>query len=310
MRYTRTGAVHARPSYNCGVSDASNSTTAAPEQGRTRTRKSDPRFEALCDEVRRLSVAERVRLFDVLTEDDVTTREDGLRFSVRSVTEFKRASKMKPADQPMADWIGSFGRGDVFFDIGANTGGLSLLAGVVHQGRVPVVAFEPAFDNFEALVRNVMANGLEATITPLQVALFDESGLRPFHYYRKGAGSALHAVGEPLDFLRRPFQAVAVQPVMALRLDDVVNWFALPRPTRIKLDVDGFEDKVLRGAEGVLTAGPCELVVEVVQRDEADHHAAEMLAYVRSLGFLEVSAVERRAPGAFPRAQDVLLRRE
>lgn len=266
-------------------------------------------FERLREEAERLPLKHRVRLLDALASHATAVRDDGVKFSLRSVTEFKRFSKSKPADEPMVEWIRGFGPTDVFFDIGANTGALSLLAGAVHGGHVPVFAFEPAFDNFESLVRNVLANGLESVITPLQVALFDVTALRPFYYHRKGAGSALHAVGQPIDYLRRPFEAVAVQQVMAFRLDDLVQSFNLPRPTRIKLDVDGFEDKVLAGAERLLTSGPTEIVVELVQLDPDDKHAESVVSFLAGLGYEQISVVERRPPGTHPRAMDVLFRR-
>jgi FkbM family methyltransferase len=282
---------------------------AAAGAGVARVKAKGDAFERLRTQAERLPLKHRVRLLDALMSLDVVDREDGVKFSVRSATEFKRFSKSKPADEPMVDWIRGFGPADVFFDIGANTGALSLLAGTAHGGRVPVFAFEPAFDNFESLVRNVLANGLESVITPLQVALFDETALRPFHYYRRGAGSALHAVGRPLDFLRRPFEPAAVHRVMAFRLDDLVQTFRLPRPTRIKLDVDGFENKVLAGAERVLTSGPMEIVVELVQRDVADTHPESVVTFLSGLGYRQVSVVERRPPNTFPRAVDALFRR-
>lgn len=283
----------------------------APAEVVTPKSKGDGRaFERLREEAERLSLKQRVLLLDVLSAQATAVREDGVKFSLRSVTEFKRFGKSKPADEPMVEWIRGFGPTDVFFDIGANTGALSLLAGTVHGGRVPVFAFEPAFDNFESLVRNVLVNGLESVITPLQVALFDVTALTPFYYHGRGAGSALHAVGQPLDFLRRPFEAVAVQQVMAFRLDDLVQSFNLPRPTRIKLDVDGFEDKVLAGAERLLTAGPAEIVVELVQTDPDDRHAEGVVSYLNGLGYKQISLVERRPPGTYPRAIDALFRRD
>lgn len=282
---------------------------APPEEAKPGLKGSSKAFKRLRDEAERPPIKHRVRLMDALSKQDVVEREDGVKFSLHSVTEFKRFSKSKPADEPMVDWIRAFGANDVFFDIGANTGALSLLAGTVHGGRVPVFAFEPAFDNFESLVRNVLANGLESVITPLQVALFDETGVRPFYYHRRGAGSALHAVGQPLDFLRRPFEAVAVQQVMAFRLDDLMQSFKLPRPTRIKLDVDGFEDRVLAGAERVLTSGPTDIVIELVQRDPDDTHADGVVSFLAELGYERLSSVERRPPGTYPRAVDALFRR-
>ena len=66
----------------------------------------------------------------------------------------------------------------------------------------------------------------------------------------RAPGTALHAVGEALDYRRQPFTPVAVESILAFRLDDLVPLLGLPLPTRLKLDVDGFEHKVLDGAAG------------------------------------------------------------
>ena len=264
-------------------------------------------FERLVRDAKKLPLKLRLRLFDVLKSGAIIQREDGIRFSLESLPEYKRAKKPKAANEPLEKWIGSFGPTDVFFDIGANTGSLSLFAARVHDGRVPVFAFEPAFDTFGALVRNVLVNDLARAITPLHVALFDETGVRPFHRSRLGAGSALHAVGEALDYARRPFTPVAVEHVLAFRLDDLVRTFALPSPTRIKLDVDGVEGKVLAGAIGVLSATRCDVYTELVEVVPDDSHTREVTSFLRGLGYELAEFVERRPPGVYPRAMDVLF---
>jgi FkbM family methyltransferase len=281
-----------------------------PEERASRPKVGEERFQRLLEDAKKLPLKLRLRLLDALKADATAEREDGTRFSLRSVSEFKRFAKVKSADQPLVDWIGGFNETDVFYDIGANTGSLSLLAARIHQGRVPVYAFEPAFENYEALVRNVLVNECSAIITPLQVALFDETGIRPFFYHGFGAGSALHAVGEALDYARRPFAPVATQAVMAFRLDDLVRIFALPRPTRIKLDVDGFENKVLDGASDVLSSARCDVYVELVEIEPGDPHPQRVTEFLLGLGYEHVTTVERRPPGTYPRGLDALFVRK
>jgi FkbM family methyltransferase len=142
--------------------------------------------------------------------------------------------------------------GDVLFDVGANIGAYSLVADRATGSQCRIYAFEPSFSTYAQLCRNIALNGCAGRIVPLLVALSDTNGLLPFNYSSLDPGSAMHALGESVDSLGRPFQAAFVQPVPGYRMDDLITHLSLPSPTHIKLDVDGVELKVLRGAAGVL----------------------------------------------------------
>jgi FkbM family methyltransferase len=146
-------------------------------------------------------------------------------------------------------------------------------------------------------------------ITPLQIALFDENGVRPFHRSSLGAGTALHAVGEPLDYARRPFTPAAVHPVVAFRLDDLCRVLQLPWPTRIKLDVDGFENRVLAGATEVLSRAVRDVYVELVEAEPGDPHCEQMTTFLAGLGYAKARVVEHGPPGAYPRVLDAVFTR-
>jgi FkbM family methyltransferase len=264
------------------------------------------RLDALLADAAALLVKARVRLLDRIQHDLVVERDDGIRMSAQSVAEYRRARKATAADAALLDWIRSFGPGDVFFDVGANTGLLSLLAARMHEGRVPVYAVEPAADTFAALVRNVVLNGLGSAVTPLHVALFDTNAVQPLFRSALGAGSALHAMGDPLDFARRPFTPALVEPVLACRLDDLLRWYGLPRPTRLKIDVDGAEAKVLAGALETLT-GPCELYLELVEAAPGDAYPAHVIATLEQLGYHRARTIEHRVAGEYPRVFDTLF---
>jgi FkbM family methyltransferase len=263
--------------------------------------------DRLVSEAASLPMKLRLRVIDALKALSIFEREDGLRFGLESQSEYKRVKRPRASNEPLVQWIASFGPGDVFYDIGANTGGLALVAARTHAGRVPVVAFEPAPDSFAALVRNISANELGAVVTPLQVALFDETGVLPFHRARLGAGSALHAVGQALDYARRPFTPVAVERVATFKLDDLVGALKLPPPTRIKLDVDGFESRVLAGAERLLAGGACEVYLELVAAHADDPHPAAVHALMAAHGYEAAQTIDHRLAGVYPRIMDVLF---
>jgi len=254
-----------------------------------------------------LPIKFRVRLLEDLQASASFENEDGLRFNVGSTSEYKRARRRRVQEAALVKWLGTFGPGDVFFDVGANIGALSLIAARLHGNRVPIVAIEPAFDSFAALVRNIQANALGAVVMPLHLALFDETGVRPFYRSRLGAGSASHTIGAALDYARQPFAPAAVEHVLACRLDDLVRVFGVPRPTRIKLDVDGVEQQVLAGAAEVLSSAPCEVFTELIEANAHDQRPLEVVELMRGLGYQQTEIAEHRPPGTFPRVVDTLF---
>jgi FkbM family methyltransferase len=267
----------------------------------------DHQIEELRRAITRLGFKSRLRVLEGLSDGLVIEEPGGIRFNCRSMAEFKRIRKHKPWDEPLDEWVRSFTPSDVFFDIGANIGAFALLAGKFHFGKVPVFAFEPGFETFAALVRNVLLNDLGGVITALQIGLFDQTGLQPFHYHEVAAGSALHAMGTPVDYRGRDFTPAATQRLPAFRLDDLMDTLALPRPTRIKVDVDGGEARVVAGAVRTLSRGPCELWVEFVERRADDPGPVNVANLLVSIGFRQTRRVDHARSGSYPHVYDALF---
>lgn len=267
----------------------------------------DDEVERLIHDAAGLPLKGRLRLLDALRPGAIVQHDDGVSFAVESLAEFKRARKRSDANRVVEAWVASFHAGDVLYDVGANTGALALRTARTHAGRVPVYAFEPASDTYAALVRNVALNGAGPAITPLHVALLDVTGLQPLHRASMGAGTALHAVGEPIDYQRQAFTPVAVEAVLAFRLDDLVPQLGLPHPTRLKIDVDGFEHKVLDGAAGVLAETRCDVYLELVETSDGDPHVAAVTARLRALGYELARRIEHRPAGTYPQVLDALF---
>jgi FkbM family methyltransferase len=139
--------------------------------------------------------------------------------------------------------------GDVLYDIGANVGVYSLVAAKKPGGGARVVSFEASYATVGSLCTNIILNDLAAQITPLPIALSDATGMNVFSLRDLKAGAARHALGyDPPDDGPTLYQ----QPVLMFTLDDVIERFQLPLPNHIKLDVDGGELAVLRGASRTL----------------------------------------------------------
>ena len=142
------------------------------------------------------------------------------------------------------------GSGDVVYDIGANVGPYALIAAGLVGPTGTVVAFEPAPSTLASLSANLVANSAENVVV-MPHALSDQSGEMVLSLSSMDAGAGVHYLG---DSPRGPYgtKAIARQRVVAWRLDELVGVTSLPKPSHIKIDVDGAELDVLRGAGALL----------------------------------------------------------
>ena len=220
------------------------------------------------------------------------------RIVINATTDAERRWRARAcAKEPWTvEWIEtSVNRGDVFYDIGANVGVFSLIAAMKCTKKLQVVAVEPGYASFAHLCDNVVLNHCEGVITPIPLPLSDQTGLAQFKYRSREAGQSRHALLEKTKTGSGDGQSRYQQPVLAMRLDDMVSTFNLPKPTHLKIDVDGAELRVLHGATEVLRHdGLRTILIEVETAIEEF-----VVAVLRDAGF---SLVSRYEHGKNPKA--------
>lgn len=133
-------------------------------------------------------------------------------------------------------------------DIGASAGSYSLLA--ARRLDLHVLAFEPNPEVFAVLQRNIALNGLEDRVKLIPFALFDRAGPSKLKIPTIRSSSGLACLGQP-----KRFKKWRVVDVETRRLDDLTgilesNGFATI--DLMKIDVEGAELQVLRGAERLI----------------------------------------------------------
>lgn len=144
-------------------------------------------------------------------------------------------------------WLEEFRPGEVLVDIGANVGIYSLLAARFRDARV--YAFEPESQNFSLLNQNIHRNSLDSLVTAYCVALTDQTKFDLLYLTKFAAGGSCHSFGESVSPDLKPRQSPFRQGCFATTLDALVQAGVLPVPQHVKIDVDGIEHKVVRGAE-------------------------------------------------------------
>ena len=206
------------------------------------------------------------------------------------------------------EWIAGFAPGEVLLDCGANVGMYTIWAAATRRTRV--YAFEPEAQNYALLNRNIVFNQLSDLVTAYCMGLSDESGLTTLHISDLRPGGSCHAVGEALDFEHEPLKAVFKQGCVAETLDELVRKGAVPVPHHIKIDVDGFEPKVIAGARATLGNPIVKSLLIETNQNLADHMA--MVKALNSLGFMhdpaQVARAERKE-GTFQGVAEYVFRR-
>jgi FkbM family methyltransferase len=172
------------------------------------------------------------------------------------------------------DWLlRDVRRGEVLYDIGANVGAFSLIA-AKHVGA-HVVAFEPGYANFARLCDNIQLNECTERIVPLPTALAERAELVGFEYRTVEPGQSRHQLTEARWSVEANDGEKYVQPAATMPLDDVIADYDLPVPNHLKIDVDGAELRVLRGARRLL--GRAELRTVLIEAAPALRDAVQRL---------------------------------
>ncbi|MGE0152617.1 MAG: FkbM family methyltransferase [Reyranellaceae bacterium] len=145
--------------------------------------------------------------------------------------------------------------GDVFVDIGAHWGCITLSALTRHPGRVRAIAVEPHPLNLLQLMRAVQANRLGELVEIVPAAAGERPGLARLAFNSTMGHSLLESdtrrtTGTPL---RVP--VVSIDQLLAERRD--LDGSRLV----VKIDVEGFEPEVLLGAKQALESGRVGLLV-------------------------------------------------
>jgi FkbM family methyltransferase len=140
----------------------------------------------------------------------------------------------------------NLGPGDVFVDVGANAGYYSALAALVVGNEGHVYAIEPAPSTFLKLERNLALNSVE-NVTALAVAAGAAEGSASL--YGPASGH------DPSSSLLRRFADAVDSQVPVRPLHRIVEFRHRDRLKLIKVDVEGYEDAVLRGLEPLLEDG-------------------------------------------------------
>jgi len=221
----------------------------------------------------------------------------------------RRAKSMLSKEPDTIQWIDRFERDDVFWDVGANVGVFSFYAACRRQVRV--LAFEPSADNYMVLCNNVEMNRLQGCVTPYCVALAGRTELGVLNSPSREMGGSLHQFGAEGEISRysNGANSTCAQGMIGFTVDDFIQQFGPPFPTRLKLDVDGLEWPILHGAKQTLRDPRLQsIMVELPISDGTERDRA--IAWLSDVGFELVSCGSIQESGGESAANHFFERRK
>lgn len=178
------------------------------------------------------------------------------------------------------------GAGDTFVDVGANFGLHTLLGAQMVGADGTIVAIEPVPFNFRLLQRNLKLNGFTSRCEVFPVALTAigggevemtvEPGFSPAASLRESSN------GEKISVPTNTLDACLANQS--------------EKPALIKIDVEGAEHEVLKGAEKTLAQGPPILVeVHSFALPSFDSSPEALSEYLASFGYVEKILTEMKS---------------
>lgn len=177
--------------------------------------------------------------------------------------------------------------GSVVYDIGAHAGFFTLLCSRLAGAEGRVYAFEPRRENIERLRRNIEANDA-ANVRIVPAAASDRTGEAAFVLHASTLEGSLALSGEP-----------AAARVRTETVDALVSGGMAP-PDFIKIDVEGAEGAVIRGAVRTIDAQRPLLLIEVHSPEAGREVAAAMpCRYTYEDIETEIEAGEPLAPSHY-----------
>jgi len=164
----------------------------------------------------------------------------------------------------MQVWKSAAVAGATVVDVGAHIGSFTLEAAKLVGPSGRVIAVEPDPTNRSRLVHNLSINGLTDRVTIIEAAMLDEECQLPL-----GSPSPNNSGMTRLN--------AGHELVQCRRLDDVLDELGAPTVDAIKIDVEGFEPAVLRGAAKTVARDRPLVIAEV--------NDAEVLSTLRDCGY-------------------------
>ena len=180
-------------------------------------------------------------------------------FFCPSLQSFSRVQSLYTKEPETLSWMDNFqphnSKKIVFWDIGANIGLYSIYAAAKFKD-IEIISFEPSTSNTRTLSRNISINNFESKISIFPLALSDkENIISYFNETTFSEGGSISNFNSNIDYrgeIVKENQIKNKYNLFGTSIDNLILNKILKVPNYIKIDVDGIEHFILKGAENLL----------------------------------------------------------
>ena len=218
-------------------------------------------------------------MFDKI--DTLNFHNKNIKFYVSNKTTTARVKKIWKKEPITIEWMNGIKKDDIVIDIGANIGMYTLMSGV---GREAIVyGFEPAASNYHLLLKNIKLNSMHNRIKTYCAGVLDYDGFSDLNIDDEvddTLGGSNYSVDEEVGFDLKPMRVGFKQGINVITLDSFCRKMKII-PDHIKIDVDGLEHRVIKGAlESIAQA---KTVIIELNTNLKEHKV--LVSLIKSLGF-------------------------
>jgi FkbM family methyltransferase len=186
-------------------------------------------------------------------------------------------------------FINMLKNGQVCFDVGANVGYFTILGSRCVGSAGKVIALEPSIRNLAYLYQHVHLNKAE-NVTIISAACSDSETLTSFSSGKNCAEGYITSGG-----LSEPAGGETVSLVPTVTIDVVARQLGI-LPDLMKIDVEGAELSVLKGAQATIRKARPKILMEI----HSDELLSSCSAFLRDLGYkLEAVCPNQNIPMEF-----------
>lgn len=173
--------------------------------------------------------------------------EDGIQRDIYRAGDFTAKDQLRFLDDYFPD-------GATILDVGANLGNHAIYWARYRNAK-QIICFEPIPSTFENLSQNIEVNGLGDRIEAHQVAMGDQEGRARIDKWSERNRGATVLVPEPGG------------DIVLTSLDAAASVQKLERVDVLKIDVEGFEGRVIAGARNLISSHKPVIFIEIFKKN-------------------------------------------